>query len=446
MSIIRMHNGERCTAKKMYNNVAGEFKEVKRVLRKGADGVFKEVYFLCVPNTVEGNVVQCYPWPKSELGLKVYFEPVEVLPAEGEKGPENPSTISGWDSVEVVRCGKNLANLHIGVASYGSGFANTVVVCSGNNSYLSSLISIPHHSQQYTFSKNKIDDIFRSFYFDEYVDCSTPKITAKGGTYHHSATNVSLEIPSGMKRLLVVWTDEYGMESQKDLCVQIELGSTATTYEPYIGDTYTITLPDTFYGGYVDFARGVLVQEWYQYEIDESTLCVIPYADKMGVVIWPSASNPMPEAGQVTCFSSHFIAPNAWSTDWGTVQGGNFFGNFLPDGTVKFDTADDFKAWALQKAAEGHPVRVAYKMVNPIEHALTDLVPIKALSQTNRYTPQINTIFANTNGNIVVNYCKYNDITFEATDQSAALVTLGVEPAYDLASDAAALAALGVTA
>lgn len=41
--------------------------------------------------------------------------------------------------------------------------------------------------------------------------------------------------------------------------IQIELGSTATAYEPYNGDTYTIALPATIYGGYLDVVTGQLV-------------------------------------------------------------------------------------------------------------------------------------------------------------------------------------------
>lgn len=40
---------------------------------------------------------------------------------------------------------------------------------------------------------------------------------------------------------------------------QLEIGSTATAYEPYSGETHTITLPTTIYGGYLDVVTGQLV-------------------------------------------------------------------------------------------------------------------------------------------------------------------------------------------
>ena len=43
---------------------------------------------------------------------------------------------------------------------------------------------------------------------------------------------------------------------------QLELGSTATAYEPYNGDTYAASFGQTVYGGTLDWAAGVLAVEW----------------------------------------------------------------------------------------------------------------------------------------------------------------------------------------
>ena len=44
--------------------------------------------------------------------------------------------------------------------------------------------------------------------------------------------------------------------------IQLELGSTPTPYEPYQGETSTLTLPETIYGGTVDAVTGVGRKEW----------------------------------------------------------------------------------------------------------------------------------------------------------------------------------------
>lgn len=44
--------------------------------------------------------------------------------------------------------------------------------------------------------------------------------------------------------------------------IQLEFGSTHTPYEPYQGDTYDITLPETIYGGTVDAVTGMGSKTW----------------------------------------------------------------------------------------------------------------------------------------------------------------------------------------
>ena len=44
--------------------------------------------------------------------------------------------------------------------------------------------------------------------------------------------------------------------------IQLEIGSTPTPYEPYQGETATLTLPETIYGGTVDAVSGVGEKTW----------------------------------------------------------------------------------------------------------------------------------------------------------------------------------------
>lgn len=50
----------------------------------------------------------------------------------------------------------------------------------------------------------------------------------------------------------------------------------STAYEEYAGQTTTVKFPDTFYGGYVDLAKGVLVQEWNKLIADGVNLKCTP--------------------------------------------------------------------------------------------------------------------------------------------------------------------------
>ncbi len=58
--------------------------------------------------TKKNALVQFKPVPESDLEPVVDFMFTETPPASGEKGPSNPSTITGMSSAKVTRCGKNL--------------------------------------------------------------------------------------------------------------------------------------------------------------------------------------------------------------------------------------------------------------------------------------------------------------------------------------------------
>ena len=81
------------------------------------------------------------------------------------------------------------------------------------------------------------------------------RVASSNGTFTTTATTAYI-------RSAILLTD-------KDTC-QLELGSTATPYEPYAGHTYTIALGDTIYGGSVDFKTGK-VRVTHKY-VDLSTL------------------------------------------------------------------------------------------------------------------------------------------------------------------------------
>ena len=54
--------------------------------------------------------------------------------------------------------------------------------------------------------------------------------------------------------------------------IQLEEGSTATAYEEYSGDTFTLPLGQTVYGGYVDWEMGKLVVTWGTIDLNDNTL------------------------------------------------------------------------------------------------------------------------------------------------------------------------------
>ena len=91
--------------------------------------------------------------------------------------------------------------------------------------------------------------------------------------------------------------------------IQLELGSTATDYEPYQGDTYDISFPDeagTVYGGTLDVANGVLTVDRAMWDLGE--LSWNADATRPGVYYTGSLMNRLKNYGNVLCSQYAFWA------------------------------------------------------------------------------------------------------------------------------------------
>ena len=79
---------------------------------------------------------------------------------------------------------------------------------------------------------------------------------------NHTGTSVTITTGVNAKYLAVLyWSSVNGdtlTPAEIEATLQIEIGSSANDYEPFRGQTYTIQLGDTIYGGTVDFDSGVM--------------------------------------------------------------------------------------------------------------------------------------------------------------------------------------------
>lgn len=74
------------------------------------------------------------------------------------------------------------------------------------------------------------------------------------------AGNATFTTPSNAKYIMFGVAGAYGPAYNND--ISINYPSTATSYEPYQGSTYTTSLGQTVYGGTLDVVSGKLVVEW----------------------------------------------------------------------------------------------------------------------------------------------------------------------------------------
>lgn len=341
------------------------------------------VDMLCPPISETGNPAQFYPVAGYPLGCKVSWEPTQE--GSGTPSPENIRPIKGRDSVTVTRCGENLFNpawmpektLNNGltwtITSDGTVTANGTA--NGTSYYNSDYFSLP--AGTYTISAMPY---FRMSILNRDVGDTTVAAQQVGQpctfTVETDIQNASLFFSTS------------GILDNVSAKPQIEKGTTATTYAPYTGQTATLTLPSTIYGGTVDAVTGEGQETWKLLTLDGTEKWMVSGKFLDNKTDWyyvsskiPNAVNAAPQKGNEIC--SHY--PHADIANTNTAQGcaivwGSIrvrWGDTIPD------DADAWKAYLAAQYAAGTPVQIAYKLAEPVPFTVTGAQPISALSGVN---------------------------------------------------------------
>ena len=222
----------------------------------------KIVDTLCPPFTETGNPITCNPVEDYPLSAVVTLKPKQA--GSGDPSPENVRPISGRNSLEVTRCGKNLINAakYYNKPNLWTYDGNTWV---GLNPYYYYLVLAPVYLQS--------GNITISVNVDSEYNTMRVLVSKNGGQTSSGATVVAITSPGDFTGTYSVpeaglyyvkfadYADHPGnMVTLSN--IQIEVGSTPTPYEPYQGNDYTLTLPETIYGGTVDAVTGVGSKTW----------------------------------------------------------------------------------------------------------------------------------------------------------------------------------------
>lgn len=182
---------------------------------------------------IDSDAMNAYATENAIKDVKAEFSASQ---ASGTPTPSAPIPIVGVSAVQVTRAGKNLLS-----TSYKSGYYNTNGKWVNNSSYGSYDITLK--AGTYTFST----DLPNCYIIRYFIDTTETVINtekqsqtftlAKESRFRISFRNIS--------------TTEITAPNS-----QLELGSTATEYEPYNGTTALINLGGTYYGGSVDAVTG----------------------------------------------------------------------------------------------------------------------------------------------------------------------------------------------
>lgn len=181
---------------------------------------------------------------------------------------ENLCPVSGWDEVNVARTGKNLYsttpdvdafNNNGGATHSGSGGVLTINATATNNSgcygsNISELFAITQFlkGRVFTYSFDLKSSVSASL-FVGFENCGAKLVNATT-----SWQRITITSTSGGGHAFLLYNRSGSACTIEARNIQIELGSTATTYEAYQGNTYTTALGTTVYGGTLDVTTGVL--------------------------------------------------------------------------------------------------------------------------------------------------------------------------------------------
>lgn len=259
---------------------------------------------------------------------------------------ENIRPISGRDAVKVERCGENLLDE-----------ARFPISKTKNHLMITSKMTLP--AGTYTVC---ILSVANGVYADG-ADVDH--------TYDSNKHTFTLARPTAVQ-LKAYWINE---RPEKDEHIWLVKGNEWRAYTPYTGQTATLTLPRTIYGGEVDAVTGVGKEVWRSITLDGvSEKFVNEYDDYWNLI--PMNTPGISNQNIDYIVSSHFYH----------AFGENITGFLFTTSSMMkryFATPDELNAYIAAQYAAGTPVQIAYRLAEPVPFTATGAQPISSLSGVN---------------------------------------------------------------
>lgn len=341
------------------------------------------VDMLCPKIEESGNPVQCYPVAGYPLGVKASWEPVQE--GSGTPSPENIRPIKGRDSVTVERCGENLIDSDR-VTEVSAAYDLTA-------QYVSGKITING-----IYSRSSVNASFSFMYLSYKLPPTTKFATLDLKTSGCKLSGIRFTNEERNKIAIDLNELTTGEKIEISFYFIAYVGSTApTTYTPYNGQTNTLTLPETIYGGSVDAVSNE----------GQETRKLLTLDGTENWSTWGTNAHNASVTGFFTYdvndykienekgICSHLPNPNA--DIWGGRNEGVGFASvgssrYLMCG-VKTKILDDvssdanaiasWKSYLAAQYAAGTPVQVCYKLATPVPFTATGGAALPALAGVN---------------------------------------------------------------
>lgn len=194
-------------------------------------------------------------WPEEGSPLRPVISMLPMQSGSGDPSPDNVRTISGRTAVKVTTCGKNLC------PEWEQGSISANGVDADANAVIRSGWAAVVPNTVYTISRTGTTGAFAVRCYDankNYLGVGGVGTTTISGGNDSNPLNTTKNVAS--IRVLDGCYYLRFIDYANDLTnrYQLEVGSVATDYEPYQGETFTLALGQTVYGGILDAASGTL--------------------------------------------------------------------------------------------------------------------------------------------------------------------------------------------
>lgn len=327
------------------------------------------VDMLCPPLEETGNPVVCHPVSGYPLGCKVSWEPTQE--GSGTPSPENIRPIKGRDSVAVTRCGENLLNPEENAYNIYKPYGLTITYIGDNKVHLSGTYQEDGGSFVILDTQQKL------------LMGKGLKIT--GFTIAGTKQSYTLYGLRTKNETVIAMQAQFVKGDVIDMTVAIVVSQDPpTVYSPYTGQTATLSLPRTIYGGTVDAVTGEGQETWKLVTLDGTE----ELGDNGNVVSkkeqqWSLYKILKPYSGTFG-ISSHFDNTKGsmvYPFNYVRISDTSIVFHVALDGP--FATIDALKSYLAAQYAAGTPVQIAYKLATSTPFTATGAQPISALSGVN---------------------------------------------------------------
>ena len=310
-----------------------------------------------------------------------------VQSGTGDPSPDNVRPISGWDEVTLTRAGKNLLgfdDFEVVAGAYTDSCAQGVFTRTVTTQHTTTFCL--HGDVMANIANAHIKAgtyVFTLMYLGSGKTFTAPyaEVTLIDGTIVQLKSGETTTIAmdgtiTGIKQTIT----QYSEGDVITYTMQLEAGEVATDYEPYQGQTLTASLPETVYGGSLDWTTGVLTvthhvktltgNEAWSYYSSDAGVYMLNYAV-------PSTVQTDNQRAYHIC--SHYkpvkYASPSLQTDM-TIYTLNASTLCVKDTTHKESDSplDNFKSYLSAQAAAGTPVTLVWPY-KPASYRTIQLTP-----------------------------------------------------------------------